>query len=556
MFGSYREIRRTYGPCWIASSRVAEPRGGHPGSPAGHPLDLVRVGTDRLLAMSEFSPGLTLHDRFTLRERIGVGGMSEVWRADDRVLGRAVAVKALSAPLMSDPLLNAATWREARAAARLSHPHVTQVYDYGEAALPGGRVPYLVMEFVDGESLADRLRSGPLPWPDAVRIGAEVAAALAAAHRLGIVHRDVKPGNVMLTRAGAKVLDFGITALAGGRPDTDDGRLVGTPGYAAPERLGVGPVEPASDVYGLGVLLYEALTCHQPFAATTWRDAAAAHRAGVTVSPPDVAGLPDAVARLCMACLAPVPADRPTADELANGLAGELAKVPGPPSSSTAQQLAATAGHSSTAVLPAATNPARTGYSIGSARLPHPATMIEPASVLIGPPEPPPSRRSTRPLVYGLVAAVVVLALALAGVTGALLSGGRPTASPTPTSGPIASPPASSPSPSAAPSATSATAIVDQLEQTITDALAAGSIDGDAAQQLRDKLNNLSDHLGEGRAQRQIQDLTTTIGHLLDDGNIDQTTANELTTLLGMLDESGGGGNRGNGGGNGGGNDG
>ena len=89
-----------------------------PAQPAGHPLDLVRVCTDRLLAMSEFSPGLTLHDRFTLRERIGVGGMSEVWRPDDQVLGRAVAMKALASPLMSDPRLNVATWREARAAAR------------------------------------------------------------------------------------------------------------------------------------------------------------------------------------------------------------------------------------------------------------------------------------------------------------------------------------------------------------------------------------------------------------------------------------------------------
>jgi hypothetical protein len=156
--------------------------------------------------------------------------------------------------------------------------------------------------------------------------------------------------------------------------------------------------------------------------------------------------------------------------------------------------------------------------------------------------------------VYGLVGAVVVLALALAGVTGALLSGATHAGSPTPTSAPIASAPASSPSPSAAPSPTSATAIVDQLEQTITDALAAGSIDGDAAQQLRDKLNNLRDHLGEGRAQRQIQDLSSTIGHLLDDGNIDQTTANELTGLLGMLGGGGGNGNRGNGGGNDGGN--
>src|SRR5690348_691141 len=161
--------------------------------------------------MTPFAPGATLHGRFALRERIGAGGMSEVWRADDEVLGRPVAVKALAVPLAADPVLRAATWREARAAAKLTHPNVTAVYDYGEAPMPGGAVlPYLVMELVDGESLADRLRSGPLPWPEATRIGAQVAAALSVAHGLGIVHRDIKPGNVMLTAGGAKVLDFGI----------------------------------------------------------------------------------------------------------------------------------------------------------------------------------------------------------------------------------------------------------------------------------------------------------------------------------------------------------
>src|SRR5215813_4042332 len=114
--------------------------------------------------MFPFAPGMALHGRFTLRARIGTGGMSEVWRADDHVLGRTVAVKTLAVPLAADPLLRAATWREARAAAQLAHPHITQVYDYGEADLPdGGVLPYLVMELVEGQSLADRLRSGPLP---------------------------------------------------------------------------------------------------------------------------------------------------------------------------------------------------------------------------------------------------------------------------------------------------------------------------------------------------------------------------------------------------------
>ncbi|MEU4717204.1 serine/threonine protein kinase, partial [Micromonospora purpureochromogenes] len=118
--------------------------------------------------MSSLTPTTRLHDRYVLRAPIGLGGMSEVWRADDEVLHRPVAVKALAAQLAADPQLRATIQREARAAARLTHPHVTQVYDYGEATLPGGVVvPYLVMELVEGRSLADRLTAGPLAWPDA-----------------------------------------------------------------------------------------------------------------------------------------------------------------------------------------------------------------------------------------------------------------------------------------------------------------------------------------------------------------------------------------------------
>ncbi|GAB3938074.1 hypothetical protein GCM10027614_17450 [Micromonospora vulcania] len=234
--------------------------------------------------MSPFTPTLRLHDRYVLHERIGLGGMSEVWRADDEVLGRPVAIKVLAGQLAADPQLRATIQREARAAARLTHPHVTQVYDYAEATLAGGAVvPYLVMELVDGYNLADRLRAGPLPWPEAVRVAGQIAAALAAAHRIGVVHRDVKPGNVMLTDTGAKVLDFGIAALGGphhplagqtGEP------LMGTPAYFAPERLVAGPPDPASDVYALGALLYRTLTGQAPLPVQSWEDALEVHRRG------------------------------------------------------------------------------------------------------------------------------------------------------------------------------------------------------------------------------------------------------------------------------------
>ncbi|NUT06368.1 MAG: serine/threonine protein kinase, partial [Hamadaea sp.] len=225
--------------------------------------------------MSAFSPGQRIHDRFTLRELIGRGGMSEVWRATDGVLGRPVAVKALDSSLAADPTLWQATLREARAIARIAHPNVAQVHDYGEVPTSTGHVPYLVMEFVEGVTLADRLRSGPLPPPEAAAIAAQVASGLAEAHRLGVVHRDVKPGNIMLTAAGVKILDFGIATLANGR-DSDGGRLIGTPTYTAPERLRPGAATPAADVYSLGVVLYEMLTGRPPRAYADWQEAFAA----------------------------------------------------------------------------------------------------------------------------------------------------------------------------------------------------------------------------------------------------------------------------------------
>ncbi|HEY6597334.1 MAG TPA: serine/threonine-protein kinase, partial [Asanoa sp.] len=268
--------------------------------------------------MSTLSAGLRLHDRYVLVERIGVGGMAEVWRADDEVLDRPVAVKVLDAAVGSDATIRIATHREARAAARLNHPHITRVYDYGEAALPGGTMaPYLVMELLDGKSLAERLASGPVPWPEAARIAAQVAAGLAAAHASGIVHCDIKPGNVMLTPSGGKILDFGVASLAG-RPDTTGELIYGTPGYLPPERMAGAPPQPAGDVYALGVLLAEMVTGRQP------------EREPAPLRFPAGPGLPPALARLGSACLATDPADRPLAAQVSRALAAAAGTLPAP----------------------------------------------------------------------------------------------------------------------------------------------------------------------------------------------------------------------------------
>jgi serine/threonine-protein kinase len=275
-----------------------------------------------------------LAGRYRLVERLGAGGMSVVWRGFDEVLGRQVAVKVLPRAMSADPSFRRRLRAEAQAAARLSHPHITNVYDYGEAtpAAGGTPMPFVVMELIDGESLATILgRARVLPWPAAVRICADVAAALAAAHARGIVHRDVTPANVMLTSAGAKVVDFGISALIGENDIDPDGSLLGTPAYLAPERLVGGQVSPAADVYAVGLLIYRSLIGQLPWDVGTTTALLRAHQYTEPDPLPPVEGLPPAVSALVGRCLEKLPDDRPSSAELAHVLAGIAAEAPKPP---------------------------------------------------------------------------------------------------------------------------------------------------------------------------------------------------------------------------------
>src|SRR4051794_11515707 len=185
-----------------------------------------------------------LGGRYRLEEPLGQGGMSVVWLAMDEVLSRPVAVKVLDEQgAGADPGRadggRAAIRREAQSAARISHPNIASVYDFAEGEDPAGNpVAYLVMELLTGQPLAERLVEGDLTTASALTIAAEVAAALAAAHAHGLVHRDVKPGNIMLTPFGVKVFNFGIAARAGDPDEADEqGQILGTPMYVAPERL-------------------------------------------------------------------------------------------------------------------------------------------------------------------------------------------------------------------------------------------------------------------------------------------------------------------------------
>ncbi|MFC7276982.1 serine/threonine-protein kinase [Paractinoplanes rhizophilus] len=276
-------------------------------------------------------PGSSLlAGRYRLVERLGAGGMSVVWRGFDEVLGRQVAVKVLPPSTSTDPAFRRRLRAEAQAAARLSHPNITNVYDYGEATTVDGEpVPYVVMELIDGESLAAVLaRTRRLPWQHAVRITAEVAAALAAAHARGIVHRDVTPANVMLTPTGAKVVDFGISALIGENDIDPDGSLLGTPAYLAPERLEGGQVSPATDVYAVGLLVYRTLIGQLPWDVGTTTALLRAHQYVEPDPLPAVEGLPPAVDALVGRCLEKHPSDRPSSAELAHVLAQIAAGAP------------------------------------------------------------------------------------------------------------------------------------------------------------------------------------------------------------------------------------
>src|SRR5215470_15542163 len=261
------------------------------------------------------SPGTMLGGRYRLDERIASGGMGDVWRCVDDVLGRTVAVKILLSSLLEEPGFTERFRVEARTMATINHPGVVDIYDYGSDPKAGA---YLVMEYVEGDALSRTLaRVGRLTPARTMALVAQAADALHAAHEKGIVHRDVKPGNLLVRPNGTLVLtDFGIARSAMVGQLTQAGSVLGTASYISPEQASGGVATPASDVYALGVVAYQCLSGHRPFDGATPIEIAMKH---VRDTPrPLPADIPPAVRAIVDRALAKDPAVRwPSASAMA-----------------------------------------------------------------------------------------------------------------------------------------------------------------------------------------------------------------------------------------------
>jgi eukaryotic-like serine/threonine-protein kinase len=260
------------------------------------------------------STGQVYGNRYELVSRIAIGGMGEVWQASDTVIGRTVAIKILKDEYLGDPGFRERFRAEARHAAMVNHDGIANVFDYGEE---DGKA-YLVMELVPGEALSTILeRERVLPPEKVLSIVSQTALALHQAHQAGLVHRDVKPGNLLITPTGeVKITDFGIARLADQVPLTATGQVMGTVQYLAPEQASGKPASPSTDVYSLGIVAYEALAGRRPFRGESQVSIAMAH---IKEAPPELpVTIPEEVRALVMSCLAKKPESRPrSAEDLA-----------------------------------------------------------------------------------------------------------------------------------------------------------------------------------------------------------------------------------------------
>ena len=391
--------------------------------------------------------GMTFGGRYQLGTRIAIGGMGEVWQATDLVIERTVAIKILKEEYTGDPGFLERFRAEARHAALVNHEGIANVYDYGEE----DGSAFLVMELVPGEALSALIeRDRALPVDRVLDIVAQTAAALHAAHSAGLVHRDIKPGNLLITPDGrVKITDFGIARIADQVPLTATGQVMGTVQYLSPEQASGKPASPATDVYSLGIVAYEALAGKRPF---TGESQVAIAMAQINDTAPELPpSIPEPVRNLVFACIAKQPKDRPaSAAHLARAaqflrrgdVAAAATAVPGVLSAGVLDSVAAgaaTAGTAATRVL--------------GGPIPEPVAA-------------PPARGRTSPWVWMLIAVVGVLVAALIIVVIAIVSnaGDEPAPTPPPATSSTPQPTESTrPSPSATPTSNTLTLNRDDL---------------------------------------------------------------------------------------------
>ena len=446
-----------------------------------------------------------LGGRYRLESVLGRGGMATVWRGVDTRLGRPVAVKVLATSALADPAAKQRFHREALTVARLSNPHLVAVHD----ADVDGEPQYLVMELIEGTNLAALLAHGPMDVSQAAGIAVQVCDALTAAHAVGVVHRDIKPGNILIDRAGTvKVCDFGIARLAGSAQHTltSTGAAIGTSQYMAPEQVSGGPVDARTDLYALGCVLYAMLTGSPPFGgdaplAVIWQQL---HKEPDPVSGrrPD---LPQPVAQLVGALLAKSPDERPqSAAEVRAALAPIAAGAVPAPAAATAP----------------ATTPIAGAMMRGSAPVVSPTRalpIVEPAGVAY----PPVRRRPWWPAAIAAVAAIILVAFVVAALSdkpGGNGGTGAAGTSPATTTTTTATTPRTTPTTgsSAEQTGDQTSDPVGALRQAVAAQAAAGQINADAADEIGQKLDDLAQAQSGGK-QPKVASKTRDLVHKLDE---------------------------------------
>jgi eukaryotic-like serine/threonine-protein kinase len=441
-----------------------------------------------------------LSGRYELGSRLGKGGMATVFRGTDRLLGRTVAVKVLAPQFADDRKFVERFRREAQAAAGLNHPNVVSVFDTGSV----DGVHYIVMEFVEGTTLADIIREeGALPPRRAAEIAMAVCRALSSAHEKGMVHRDVKPGNVLITPdGGVKVADFGIARVAAGEPLTVTGSVMGTASYLSPEQAKGEKVDARSDIYSLGCVLYEMLTGRAPFEADSPVSIAFKHVEEQPTAPSTVNhAVPRELGAVVMKALAKDPADRQhSAEDMASDL----------------RQAAVTDGEATEAIPSddrTAVLPISPGGPASTAPLPAPVIREE--------------WRRFWPFAAaaaGLAILGIVLALTLGGENSAPTQGQTsPPAAPPATTPPTTTPPPEPPVPS-----------VDEAAQSLALAVTAAVSGGLESDDAEDLLGRASDAVGkyrEGKLEEAVGklfELETKVGELITEEKISEEAAGPI----------------------------